>query len=255
MNIKEELTCKYCNKIYKDPITLTCGDSVCRHHAEETLLNNSSNRFFCPICNEENKNHDFKVNKILENLIKKELHEFKLNPKYEETLNSLKTKITTLENILNDHQNFIYEEISELKRQVDLDRENIKSDIDKLADDLIQQLESYKARFNTEFKTNVDLDFYNGLVESSKKQFIEYERHLSLFSVENQQREEKYKQSEQLVEVLHPKINELKEKIFSNLSLKYRKTENNIENMFGKLIIQVSNVKYLSFIEFVNEIF
>ena len=183
------------------------------------------------------------------------MHEFKLNPKYEETLNSLKTKITTLENILNDHQNFIYEEISELKRQVDLDRENIKSDIDKLADDLIQQLESYKARFNTEFKTNVDLDFYNGLVESSKKQFIEYERHLSLFSVENQQREEKYKQSEQLVEVLHPKINELKEKIFSNLSLKYRKTENNIENMFGKLIIQVSNVKYLSFIEFVNEIF
>ena len=130
MTIKKELTCQYCNEIYKNPITLACGDSICKHHIQELISNSSINKFNCPLCNKENPNQELNPNKILEKLIKIELHEFKINPIYETVLNNLKTEIGNLEAIVKDPENYIYEEISELKRRVDLDREKIKSEID-----------------------------------------------------------------------------------------------------------------------------
>jgi hypothetical protein len=139
MNIKEELTCKYCNQIYNIPVTLACGDSLCKHHIDELISNNSSNILECPLCNETNTNHDFKVNKLIEKLIKRKLHEFKLNSKHEAVLNNLKIEIEKLALLLKDPENFIYQEFDELKRLVDLDREQMKIEIDKLANELIQQ--------------------------------------------------------------------------------------------------------------------
>jgi hypothetical protein len=70
MNIKEELTCKYCNDIYNIPITLACGDSICKHHIEELISSNSPNKFSCPLCNEEIINQNFSVNKCIKKWLK-----------------------------------------------------------------------------------------------------------------------------------------------------------------------------------------
>ena len=191
MNIKEELTCKYCNEIYNNPITLTCGDSVCMHHLKE-LASASSPKFLCPLCSQENLTQNFNVNKLVTKLLEIELHKFKLEPKYELAFKNFKAEITNLERILKDPENYIYEEIAELKRQVDLDRERLKSQIDELANDLIQQLEAYEASFRAEYKSNVDLKHYNDLVESSRKQLDEYERCLCCFSTDIAEREERF---------------------------------------------------------------
>ena len=238
MNIKDELTCKYCNEIYNNPITLTCGDSVCMHHLKE-LASTSSQKFPCPLCNQENLTQDFNVNKLITKLLEIELHKFKLEPKYELAFKNFKAEITNLESILKDPENYIYEEIAELKRQVDLDRERLKSQIDDLANDLIQQLEAYEASFRAEYKSNVDLKHYNDLVESSRKQLAEYERCLCCFSTEVAEREERFNRSEESVKLLVPKIKELKDKLFSNIAIRYRPVEET-ENLFGKLIIKVS---------------
>ena len=246
MNIKQELTCKYCNKIYTDPITLICcGDNICKSHVEEFLASNSLNKFTCPICTEENCNQNFKIDKLIEALIKRELHEFKLNPQNEITLNNLKIEINNLETVINDPESYIYEELNELKRQVDLDREKLKSEIDDLADGLIQQLESYGKKFKAEYKANVDLVYFNELVESSKKQLAEYENSLILFSVEYEQREQKCRESEKLFKTLQLKIKDFKQKLFSNVSIKYKQTGSNDENMFGSLVVKVKFFKYL----------
>jgi hypothetical protein len=74
MNIKEKLTCVYCNEISKNPITLNCcGDSICKHHIEELVANSSSNKFMCPLCNEENAAQHLKVNKLVQSLLEKKL--------------------------------------------------------------------------------------------------------------------------------------------------------------------------------------
>jgi len=235
MNIKQELTCKYCNEIYKNPITLTCGDSICKNHIEELVINNS---ILCPLCSQENMNQTFNANKLIVKLLEIELHKFKLEPKYELMLNSLKQEIKNLEAILKDPENLIFEEIGELKRQVDLDREKLKTQIDTLANDLIQQLESYEQKFKAEFK-NIDLEHYAVLVESSRQKLNEYEKCLSLFSTENAEREERFNQSQERVKILVPKIKELKDKLFANTTIRYKPVEDK-DDLFGKLIIKVS---------------
>ena len=239
MNFKEDLTCKYCNEIYKDPITFACGDSICKHHVEElSRLNNSANKFMCPICNEESSNSNFKVNKFMQKMVENEFHKFQIDSKYKDTLESFKNEIQKLETVLKDPENLIYEEISELKRQVDLDREIVKSKIDDLADGMLKKLEYYEAKLKEECKS-LDLKHYNELVDLSKSKLVDYEKCLSLFSSTKEERDEKRSQSETVINMLKFKINEAKKDFFFNITLKYKATEANIQDWFGKLKIKV----------------
>lgn len=238
MNFKEDLTCKYCNDIYKQPITFACGDSVCKHHIEELSLNNSANKFMCPICNEENSTSNFKVNKFMQKMVENEFHKFQIDSKYKDTLEGFKNEIKKLETVLKDPENLIYEEISELKRQVDLDREMVKSKIDDLADGMIKKLEYYEGKLKAECKS-LDLRHYNEFMNLSKSKLVDYEKCLSLFSSTKEERDEKRSQSEIVINMLKLKINEAKRDFFFNITLKYKATEANVEDWFGKLKIKV----------------
>ena len=237
MNAKEKLTCKYSNEIYKHPVSLNCCDeTICK---QDLVSNVSLNKFTCPLCNEENVNQKFNFNKLIQDLVENDLHEFEVDSKSKRMYDELQMEIKNLEKILKDPENIIYEEIYELKRQVDLDREKLKSEIDKLADGFIQQLESYEKKFKAEHKKNVDLEHYNGLVESSSKQLVEYERFLSLFSAKYKAGMEQNKKTEKIISNLQSEIVELKEKLFSNLSIKYKPINKIKKYLFGKLIIKV----------------
>ena len=250
MNIKERLTCKCCNEIFINPITLVCGDSICKHHIDELVSSNTSEKFKCPLCDKENLNHDLEANKLIQELIEIRLHEFKINPSYEAIFNSFKMEIKNFETILKDLENYIFTEISELKRLVDLDREILKNEIDKLADDSIKQLESYEEKFRTEYKTNVGLNYYKDLVESAKKKLIEHEECLSLFSIDDEKREGKCKETKKIVEELHQNYIQLKKNLFSNSFLTYKPMEKNIKDFFGKIILEVSEILVRLFIAF-----
>jgi hypothetical protein len=245
MNIKEELTCKYCNEVYKNPITLNCcGENICKQHVEELTSNNTSKTFACPLCNEENENQKLNVNKCIQKMLENELHHFQVDSKYKESLADLRIQVEKLEAVLRDPENVIYLEIAELKRQVDLGREKLKIKIDELADDLIQQLESYEKTFKAEYKENVNLEHYYALVEASKKLLAEHEKCLSSFSAKAQDREKQYEESEYVINNLKSKIKELKSSLFSDLSITYDPVEINKIDLFGysgmfKLIIKV----------------
>jgi hypothetical protein len=175
-------------------------------------------------------------------LITKGLQEFELNPKYEKILNNLKAEILNMETILKDPENYIYEEMAELKRQVDLDRERLKFQIDLLANDLIGKLEAYETMFKVEYNSNETLKLYNDLVESSRKQLAEYEQSLSLFSAKKELRAKMSSQSQNKIKTLQTKTNELKDDLFSRVSLKYTPMKANIQDLFGQLKIKVKMI-------------
>ena len=239
MNMKENLTCKYCNKVYNEPITLPCGDSLCKQHINELLSIDDSNTFLCPFCNKQNLNQNFTVSKTIQYLLDMEAHNFTIDPKYERVFTDFKTEIRNLEALLNEPENFIYEEINELKRQVDLDREKTKSEIDRLANGLIEQLETFEKQFKEEYKANVDMKHYISLSETSKQQLAEYEEFLSLLSTKPEERDEQSKQSETTVKNLKSKIKELKGNLFSNKLFTYKPMEKKIQDLYGKLVIKV----------------
>jgi chromosome segregation ATPase len=241
MNINEQLTCKYCKEIFNEPVTLSCcGINICKRHIDELLSIDESNTFLCPFCDAENANQHYCINGLIQTLVQNELHKLEMNSDHKVTFNSLKAEIEKLEAVLKDPENIIYEEIHELKRKVDLDRERLKSEIDELANGLIQQLEEYEAKFKSDYKKNVDLEHFNALVESSRKKLTEYEKFFNLFSTKQEERVEKNKQTVQETHSLKSQIKKFKSKLFSNLSLTYKPTEHGVENLFGELLVKVS---------------
>lgn len=237
MNITEELKCKYCNEIYKNPITLNCcGDNICKQHVEELLLReNSSNNFACPLCFDKNVNQKLNVNKFMQKMLTSRLQNFQIDSKYREIFENIKKEFQELET--NTKETAIYEEINDLKMQVDLDREKLKAEIDKQADDLFQQLESYEKRFKAEYKSKIE--YCNGLLDATRKQLDEYEQRLNLFSITNEEKNKTTSECEKIINDLQPNIKELKENFFSNLSIKYKPIENGVKVLIGELIFQV----------------
>lgn len=209
MNLNEKLVCKCFKAINNEPVAET-------------------KTFLCPICNAENQIQNISVEAL------------ELDSNYKLTLNRFKVEIEKLETILRDPENFIYDEIHELKRQVDLDREILKCQIDELADELIQKLESLEKKFIAEHKVNMDLKHYSELVESSKKKFGEYEEFLRLFSTKKEELDEKCKQNETEINSMKSKLKQLRNKLFSNSLITYKPSDSGIQDLFGKLIVKVS---------------
>jgi len=68
--LKSQLTCSYCSKIFKDPIDLPCGDSVCSEHLSDRNVVKEK-RIKCKDCNQEFEvTFDaFRSNKRIKNLL------------------------------------------------------------------------------------------------------------------------------------------------------------------------------------------
>jgi hypothetical protein len=239
--MKKEYTCKICEQIFTNPITLyCCGENICMKHIEKIMPRDSSNKFTCLLCKEENYHQKLNINKFIEKQIAKDLHKYEIDSKYQETFNNLEKELETIEHILIDPEQVIHEEINELKRQVDFEREKLKSRIDEHANDLIKQLESYEAKFKTEYKTNVDFEHYYSLVEPSRNLLKEYENCLNLFSTKHQEREENNMQSEKIIKYLQIANKQLRTGLFSNFSISYKPFKENILDLYGDIICKVS---------------
>ena len=243
MNLREELTCKDCKEIYQSPITLNCcGENICKKDVEKLISKDSSSKFTCPLCSEENFHQKLNPNKFMQKMVENKLHKFKTDRKSKRTLKDFKIKVEILERLATDPKNYIHEEIDGIKRQVELDRETSKGRIDSLADGLIQELESYESRFKAEYKPAM---YLNSFVKSSRKQLAEYEKFLNLFSAKKEKKAEQRKQSKNAINMIQSNIDHVKTKLFSNLSIKYQPIQNNSACCLGELVVKVSqNFKF-----------
>ena len=89
----------------------------------------------------------------------------KLEFVYKATLNKFKIEIENFESILKEPENFIYEEMQELKRQVDSNRARSKLKIDDLADGFIKKLEEHEQKLKSE--SNVDVHSYHDIKKAN----------------------------------------------------------------------------------------
>ena len=235
MNIQEDLTCKYCNCIYSDPVSLICcGENVCKEHIDEIFSKPStSDSLKCPLCDLDLPNQKFQINKSLKNLIEREIHKLKIDPESEKFIAKLKEKIHNIESINNDPENLIHEKISELKRQVDLDREKINV----FADSLIKKLDSYEIEFKKECKSSTNLEYYGQLVEKMKIQLNEYEKYFKSLNNTPEDTKKKNKEIEDAITNLDKEIKEYENKLLKNKSITYDPMKSDHVNVFGKLIV------------------
>ena len=145
-----------------------------------------------------------------------------------------------------DPKNAIYTKISELKRQVDLDRETAKLKIDQAADKIINKLDKYESDLKAECHKISDSEYNASLVANMKIKLAEYESILRSLSKTHQDRENKSKEINHSIFILETEIQEYESKLFKNKTLEYQPMKNIIGPAFGKLI--------LSFLYFLLEI-
>ena len=153
MNTKEDLQCSYCLRILKIPMSLPCVcENICYEHLAELRFANA-NQIKCSSCHKQFdlSEHDLKENKKLKSLIDKEAHlsdtekdlkcllEQSIKDKYEKLLDLEERKN---EAILESHNHF-----QEIRRKIDLQREELKDEIDKISLAMIEQTKAIEASY------------------------------------------------------------------------------------------------------------
>ena len=127
MSLKSYLTCKHCSKIFKKPISLPCGHSLCQEHLIE-----SNHSIKCITCDKEFiLNQDmFALNHVVNDLINDEMflseNERNLKTQIQNSfvkLNELNRELDETKQTFGNFEMEFYEHFQEIRRQIDLHRE------------------------------------------------------------------------------------------------------------------------------------
>ena len=116
-------SCHVCNQLLKDPISLPCGETICKIHFDESLE--------CFLCSETHvvPKSGFKINIILQKQLEIQLNTLNINfkdfDKCKLLIRELKASLNGIETLERDPAYYITEHFQELNRQVDLRREKL----------------------------------------------------------------------------------------------------------------------------------
>jgi hypothetical protein len=171
-----DLTCSCCMKIFKNPVILPCNDSLCEEHLKvpDVLKHN---KIKCNICNQvfNLKENDFiRENKLAKSLIEKEVYLDEEESSLKKSLNqSFKAFSILCEQFQQTKDSFeldFHNHFQEVRRKIDLQREELKDKIDKVALQMIEQTKIIEAKHKIEQKQKYDSVMFHKNKKSTKEQ-------------------------------------------------------------------------------------
>ena len=240
MDLNKDLTCKICNKIFENPVFLSCcEENACKEHMLEP-----STIQRCPLCSESLPKQKLPINKVLKNLIDdRKIQDFSIDSEYKDELESFKLKIKTIEGIHRDPYSIIHKKFLELRNQVDLDRGKVKLEVDKLADGLIKDLNESEEILKYEsrsFENHND----DELMKNIYNQLTDYEKSLTIFN--DSERKNKIEGIKMSVSLLENVIDIYEKNLFKNYLIKHEPSQIDIiKSNFGKLIKSLKNARLI----------
>ena len=144
--------CKYnnCKKYLKEPIILPCGRSICREHVDNLSKNKSESFLKCNLCDQiHKKTDDFQLNVTLKELLEEGTHLDEKQIEMRQLYDNFELTLKELDRIKRDPNNYLFDYVNEQKRKVELQREELKLQIDKIAEDLIKKIDDLNASLNS----------------------------------------------------------------------------------------------------------
>jgi hypothetical protein len=154
---KSNWTCSYCAKIFKDPIDLPCGDSVCREHLSEGDVVKTK-KIKCKECNEEFRINDdeFRSNKTLRKLIEKQSYfsgeELSLKQKLEDSIRKFFVLLDEFNQNRTNLDMDVFNRFQEIRFQIDEQREELKKRIDDIALKMIDETKKHEEKYLQDLK-------------------------------------------------------------------------------------------------------
>ena len=154
MDLKDLLTCNFCNCIFEDPVFLPCHESICLKHVEEIKpRDDSADEIRCPFCAELHQipSIGFSKNKRFAGLIDREYHKMDFGESHANATKLCKEyerDIGHYENLIKDPEALIHDDVAKLMNKIDLQREESKLRVSNLIDKwhelCYQEIQTYK---------------------------------------------------------------------------------------------------------------
>lgn len=128
----------------------TCGCIVCKSHLKDI---SEEERFECESCQEEQSvpKAGFKINKSLQKALNCKLNALKASPVFEECKlqsENVRKSLSEIDQMSNDPELFVYEYFENIKRLVDLRREELKFKIDEYSDEIVVEISRTQSSYH-----------------------------------------------------------------------------------------------------------
>ena len=235
--VKNLFDCEQCNQLLVEPVTLPCGYSVCKRHLDELLENTPKdmNKFDCQLCEEKHyiPENGFFVNKRIQNGLNIKLNSLKLNSvydKFKREITDAKNNIQKLENLQKYPENYIFEYFEELKRQVDLRREELKLKLDNCSDEIIQSIEITKEDC---IKLSKETKRYSTEIQQSNEKLTKLIDRFDTFDID----EKKFEEIRQSLSILNGGLTrtliEYKDSMIGEKEYPFEFQEIDVKGLFG----------------------
>jgi DNA repair ATPase RecN len=190
------------------------------------------------ICQEEHviPKNGFVVNDRLQELLDVELNKLAPSPMFEECMKEIedaKENVVKIGLLEKNAENYIYEYFEDIKRQVDIRREDLKIKIDKYSEEIIKSVELNQKNY---IKLSIEVNKITENIEKSKKDLNEL---ISRFDT-LEFNDEKFKVIKASVAAVnqefHKILAEYQDSLISNKKYTFEFKELPIEDIFGRVI-------------------
>ena len=237
--VKATLDCDLCNKLLVDPVVMPCDSTICKTHLDKLITNGSNEKstFICEICQEEHliPKKGFMVNKRLQKQLRLELNALKVSPVFDECMKEIedaKENVVKIGLLEKNAENYIYDYFEDIKRQVDIRREDLKFKIDKYSDEIIKSVEMNQMNH---IKLSKEINEIRTNIELSKE-----ELNKSMLQFDNLEfNDKKFEDIKSSVAVVNQKFNkilgEYQDSLIDNKKYSFEFKELPIEDVFGRV--------------------
>ena len=239
--------CNMCKRQLESPVLLPCGESLCKKDVRELLV--EQDRIRCPFCKREHvQTHEgFPADKRIQRMIELQVNQLDFGPVYnscKRVLKSLTEHFNEFDTLKENLDEFVLNYYVDLKKAVETRRVDLKSQIDNLADQIIQNILDTEKECLAGKKcidnTNKELDLSRKHLEGLVVEFDSFE-------INDKKMNAILLKADQLMPRLVEKITECRTFLLTNRAYKFQFRELDVQDVFGSLkhIEQVKFNKYI----------
>ena len=234
------IKCPGCDKIYEEALILPCGNTLCKSCIYNNKINQAeTNCIKCIACLE---NHDvpktgFPMNKLIFELAKetpKEIYRGKLTEKLKNNLLDIDLKMLNLTQEIDHAVDKIKEHFRNLRYEVQLSKETIIEEINKIGDVLLNTVENTENRCIKNLELNEDYKEKKikslALLNDISKFSIDKANYLNQINF-NEETVSKYiNETDEYLSILDKEIKDIYALRFDNALMKFKASKKQIDS-------------------------
>jgi hypothetical protein len=244
MNLDQVFRCNICTNVIHNPVTLPCGDSICKYHVDKLLENSETDiTYKCAKCMREFHIPEcgFEINFAMDFLLKRQLEKLDFGDTYKEAIKEcerLRSMVKEYESNKNGPELALCEHYSELRTRVEILKEDFKEKLEDLSYKMADKLATSESACKEYLRVNQD-NFAEFIIQTEKKLKL-WNEELEMFKIDEEKWKEIKEEAIEQQKKIKLFVNKLNNEILSDTFCKYNENDMNerfIDDLSKELLV------------------